>query len=80
MAQELIRPRGPAGPVIFSSPHSGCVYPAAFIAAAQLDPLTLRRSEDAYVDELFGAAPALGAILMRAHFHSSTYRSRALSR
>ena len=68
MAQEVIRPCGPAGPVIFSSPHSGCVYPAAFIAAAQLDPLTLRRSEDAYVDELFGAAPELGAILMRAHF------------
>jgi len=68
VAFEVIRPDGPVGPVVFSSPHSGCVYPAAFLAAAQLDALTLRRSEDAYVDELFGAAPQLGAILMRAHF------------
>lgn len=65
---EMVRPRGDAGPVIFSSPHSGDIYPASFIAASRLDPLTLRRSEDAYVDELFGAAPDLGAILMRARF------------
>ncbi len=67
-AFEVARPDGLAGPVIFSSGHSGRVYPAAFIAASQLDPLALRRSEDAFVDELFGAAPELGAILMRAHF------------
>ncbi len=65
---EVIRPEGAACPVVFSSPHSGSVYPAAFLAASQLDALTLRRSEDAYVDELFGAAPQLGALLMRAHF------------
>ena len=65
---EILEPRGACGPVVFSSPHSGNVYPAAFIAAAQLDPLTLRRSEDAYVDELFLDAPALGATLMRARF------------
>ena len=68
VAFEVIRPPVPAGPVGFSSPHSGNVYPATFLAAAQLDPLTLRRSEDAYVDELFSAAPELGAVLMRAHF------------
>jgi hypothetical protein len=68
LAFEVIRPGGTAGPVVFSSAHSGRVYPAAFIAASKLDPLTLRRSEDAFVDELFGAAPELGAILLRAHF------------
>ena len=68
VAFEVLRPTGAPRPVIFSSPHSGSVYPAAFIAASQLDPLTLRRSEDAYVDELFGAAPELGAILLRARF------------
>ena len=68
LAFEVIRPGGTAGPVVFSSAHSGRVYPAAFIAASKLDPLTLRRSEDAFVDELFSAAPELGAILMRAHF------------
>ena len=68
LAFEVMRPVGTAGPVVFSSAHSGRVYPAAFIAASKLDPLTLRRSEDAFVDELFGAAPELGAILLRAHF------------
>ena len=68
VAFDVVRPPAPLGPVIFSSPHSGDIYPASFLAAAQLDPLTLRRSEDAYVQELFGAAPELGAILMSARF------------
>ena len=67
-AFDVIRPRSASSPVVFSSAHSGRIYPAAFIAASRLDPLTLRRSEDAFVDELFGAAPELGAILLRAHF------------
>jgi N-formylglutamate amidohydrolase len=68
VAFDVVRPSAPSGPVVFSSPHSGDVYPASFLAAAQLDPLTLRRSEDAYVQELFAAAPELGAILMSARF------------
>ena len=55
-------------PLVFSSPHSGCVYPASFIASSQLDALTLRRSEDAFVDELFSGALDVGACLLRAHF------------
>ena len=51
-----------------SSPHSGENYPADFIAASRLDRLALRRSEDSFVDELFAAAPALGAPLIRALF------------
>ena len=65
---EVLEPTVPGSPVVFSSPHSGSIYPASFLKAAQLDPLTLRRSEDAYVDELFLAAPALGAPLVRARF------------
>jgi N-formylglutamate amidohydrolase len=57
-----------ASPLVFSSPHSGSIYPASFIAAAQLDALTLRKSEDAYVDELFEGALETGACLMKAHF------------
>src|SRR4051795_12169008 len=57
-----------ASPFVFSSPHSGSVYPADFIAAAQLDSLTLRKSEDAFVDELFLGALETGACLMRARF------------
>ena len=48
-------------PCVFASPHSGAEYSDEFLAASTLDPLRLRSSEDCYVDELFGAAPALGA-------------------
>jgi N-formylglutamate amidohydrolase len=65
---EVVRPEQPGTPLVFSSPHSGNVYPAAFVSASRLDPLMLRRSEDAFVDELFAAAPALGAPLLKARF------------
>ena len=55
-------------PLVFSSPHSGRRYSADFIASARLDEQTLRRSEDSYVDELFAAAPSLGAPLIAATF------------
>lgn len=57
-----------ASPLVFSSPHSGSVYPRRFLASARLDAMTLRRSEDAYVDELFAGAVARGAPLVRARF------------
>ena len=41
---------------------------AGFLAAARLDALALRSSEDGFVDELFAAAPALGAPLLAATF------------
>ena len=43
---------GPAA-LLFNSPHSGRIYPEAFLAASRLDPLALRRSEDMDVDHLF---------------------------
>ena len=55
-------------PLVLASPHSGTHYPADLLAASRLDPLSLRRSEDSYVDEIFGAAPGLGAPLLKAHF------------
>jgi|TARA_R110002072_G_scaffold22507_11_gene78983 N-formylglutamate amidohydrolase len=55
-------------PLVFASPHSGRHYPARFVAASRLDPRTLRRSEDCYVEELFAAAPGLGAPLLQALF------------
>ena len=67
-AVETIEPARLAAPLIFSSPHSGSIYPERFLAASRLDPLTLRRSEDAYVDELFLPCVALGAPLLRALF------------
>jgi N-formylglutamate amidohydrolase len=54
--------------LVFSSPHSGNVYPARFLASARLDAMTLRRSEDAYVEDLFAGAAAVGAPLLKARF------------
>jgi N-formylglutamate amidohydrolase len=65
---EVIEPGELTSPLVFSSPHSGRVYPETFLAAAKLDAAALRRSEDAYVDELFAAAGAVGAPMLRAHF------------
>jgi len=65
---DLQRPVAHGLPIILASPHSGTEYPADFLAASQLDPVALRRSEDSFVDELFGAAPRLGAPLLSARF------------
>ncbi|MFC5066894.1 N-formylglutamate amidohydrolase [Flaviflagellibacter deserti] len=67
-AFEIVEPGRTVAPVIFNSPHSGARYPASFLASTRLDPLSLRRSEDAFVDELFLSAVNSGAPLMRAHF------------
>jgi len=58
----------PATPLVFASPHSGAVYPEAMMSAAALDEATLRRSEDALVDDLVSAAPGLGARLIAAGY------------
>ncbi|MBY0336670.1 MAG: N-formylglutamate amidohydrolase [Acetobacteraceae bacterium] len=67
-AFRLLRPERQTAPLVFASPHSGRNYPQPFLASARLDPVALRRSEDAFVDELFAAAPALGAPLLAAEF------------
>ena len=61
---DLILPSVRDTSVIFSSPHSGRRYTAAFLAQTQLDGLSIRSSEDAFVDMLFEAAPKLGAPLI----------------
>jgi N-formylglutamate amidohydrolase len=55
-------------PFIFSSPHSGRYYPERFLAMARLDRNAIRRSEDCFVDELFGGAVTLGAPMLAANF------------
>lgn len=65
---EILRPTQQSVPLVFASPHSGSFYPPEFIAASRLDPLTLRRSEDSFVDEIFAAAPEFGAPLICALF------------
>jgi len=64
----LARPVRQTAPVVFASSHSGRDYPAEFLAAARLDPIGLRRSEDCFVDDLFAEVPAHGAPLLSATF------------
>jgi N-formylglutamate amidohydrolase len=65
---EVLRPELCATPFIFASPHSGRVYPPGFAKVSRLDPVSLRKSEDAFVDELFDFVPGLGAPLIAARF------------
>lgn len=52
--------------VIFASPHSGRQYGAGFLAQTVLDARMIRSSEDAYIDQIFAAAPQFGAPLLLA--------------
>lgn len=64
----LLAPERPFAPVVFTSAHSGRDYSPDLMAGVRLCPLSLRRSEDCFVDELFEAAPAHGAPLLAANF------------
>lgn len=61
-------PKERTSSVVFSSPHSGRVYPDSLVASSVLDPHMLRSSEDAYVDTLFSGVTAHGAPLLSAVF------------
>ena len=67
-AFRLERPDEVLSPVVVASPHSGRHYPAAFLRASVLDERAVRSSEDAYMDDLVRAAPALGAPLIAAEY------------
>jgi N-formylglutamate amidohydrolase len=64
------RPVGQPPPtaLVFASPHSGRLYPPDMMAAAALDAQSIRRSEDAYVDDLIARAPELGVATISARF------------
>lgn len=70
-AFEVLAPAENTLPFVFNSPHSGRVYPRAFVEQARLDFASLRRSEDSFVDELFANVVNAGAPLMRALFPRS---------
>ncbi|MDB5405434.1 MAG: N-formylglutamate amidohydrolase [Rhodospirillales bacterium] len=65
---EILAPSVQRLPIVLASPHSGTDYPPDLLAASRLDAHSLRRSEDSFVDEIFGAGPSLGAPLLRARF------------
>jgi N-formylglutamate amidohydrolase len=54
--------------LVFATPHSGRLYPAAMMRASSLGPLAIRRSEDALVDELLEGAGTLGVSMVVARY------------
>ncbi len=65
---DLLSPHRHSAAAVFNSPHSGRLYPQAFLKSSRLDALTLRRSEDCFIDDLFSPALELGCPLLRANF------------
>ncbi|MEL8054853.1 MAG: N-formylglutamate amidohydrolase [Pseudomonadota bacterium] len=70
-AFDLIRPERIEAPLLFASPHSGTLYPADLRDRLRLPLMNLRRTEDAFVNELFDAAPAHGATFIHATYARS---------
>ena len=65
---EILEPVSQVIPFVYSSPHSGRIYPPDFIEQSRLQGMAIRRSEDHFVDELFAGAVELGAPLLFANF------------
>src|ERR1700730_6818294 len=68
---EIAEPAEWRAPIIFNSPHSGSVYPHAFLNASRIDLPALRRSEDSFMDELIGDLSDHGFPLVRVKFPRS---------
>ena len=66
VAYEVVHPERRTSCVVFASPHSGRDYPWSFLRSTVLDEMTVRSSEDAFVDQLFASAPYAGAPLLTA--------------
>lgn len=64
----ILKPPAQLAPFVLCSPHSGRVYPREFLAQSRLDPVTLRKSEDCFVDQLFQGAAEIGVPLISARF------------
>jgi N-formylglutamate amidohydrolase len=67
-AFEVIEPEVVDCPIVFSSPHSGRLYPESFLSASRLNAFDLRRSEDAFIDLLLTPAAQSGVPLIHARF------------
>lgn len=61
---DVFRPKKWENGVIFASPHSGRSYPDWFLPMTRLNPLHLRSSEDAFVDQLIAPAVEYGAVVL----------------
>lgn len=67
----VARHERPRLPFVFASPHSGAYYPQRFLDMSCQDKATLRRSEDAYVDQLITGAFEAGMLTLAAVYPRS---------
>jgi N-formylglutamate amidohydrolase len=65
---EISLPGPQVAPFVLCSPHSGRVYPRSFLELSRLSPLSLRKSEDCFVDDLFLPVAREGVPLISARF------------
>jgi N-formylglutamate amidohydrolase len=65
---DLTLPQAEPIPFVFASPHSGRDYPDSLMRAAVLDGAAIRRSEDAFVDDLIRSGPTHGAATLTARY------------
>lgn len=67
----ISRPSSEAVGIVCASPHSGNHYPDEMLNKLRVPLMDLRRTEDAFVDQLFAAAPDTGATLITANYARS---------
>jgi len=65
---DVVHPAEQTAPAVFNSPHSGRIYPHDLARLTRLDAVTIRRSEDCYIDELFAGVTTHGCPLLAARF------------
>jgi len=70
-ACEMVYSEQGQAPVLFASPHSGRHYPDDFLSCICVPEIDLRRTEDAFIDELFSASVLQGAVLLKANYPRS---------
>ena len=64
----IYKPENLSSACVFSSPHSGRNYSEAFIKSTKLDYMTLRSSEDFYLDNIFENTLRTGTSFIKANF------------
>jgi len=67
-AYSIQEPHSTVKPVLFTSPHSGSVYPERLLQQISVPVINMRRTEDAFVDELFASVPNRGGTLLQANY------------
>lgn len=65
-AFQLKLPQTRLSSVVFASPHGCGIYSQSFVQQSVLDERAIRSSEDAFVNDLFAAAPDFGAPFLMA--------------